>query len=395
MTDDSPNIGYEHLEEPRQSLNGFVCNRNESIVQPWDADIAVCVNHAIAYFVHIPLCVLGTSANIVVMWVWSSEREYYPTTYLFKAQALADCLFMIMYILWRSVSGTFVRDILFLSATTAMGKMAVQITMLLAVVRLISVFFPFRSERLLSHLRIKLVLAGFGVWDFTLSHYAHYLRITGSKTYQPVSQIGGNLFSVFIPAVIQITVMAGVVWKVCRMFRIDPSQSRQGAESFQQDEWKPRRLLYTVLSMCVSTFIAHVVGRCIIFFLTFDRLHRNASLQTHRLVVYASVSILIIINSSINIVFYSLFVTRFKVLLFKKLRKCRHNALSQNVSAGLTLPEDLSILNGDKTVFQAGLPVSFAESKAPACSWEKTVDKTTVQSSASHQGVSSFDTYIT
>ena len=345
MTDDSPNIRYEHLEEPRQFLNDFVCNRNESIVHPWDADITVCVNHAIAYFVHIPLCVLGTSANIVVMWAWSSEREYYPTTYLFKAQALADCLFMIMYILWRSVSGTFVRDILFLSATTAMGKMAVQITMLLAVVRLISVFFPFRSERLLSHLRIKLVLAGFGVWDFTLSHYAHYLRITGSKTYQPVSQIGGNLFSVFIPAVIQITVMAGVVWKVCRMFRIDPSQSRQGAESFQQDEWKPRRLLYTVLSMCVSTFIAHVVGKCIIFFLTFDRLHRNASLQTNRLVVYASVSILIIINSSINIVFYSLFVTRFKVLLFKKLRKCQQIFKSQslNVSSGSALPEGQSM----------------------------------------------------
>ena len=90
--------------------------------------------------------------------------------------------------------------------------------------------------------------------------------------------------------------------------------------------------------------------------------------------------------------FYSLFVTRFKVLLFKKLRKCRQKVLSQNISAGLTLPEDL---NGDKTVFRADLPVSFAESKAPACSWEKTVDKTTVQSLASHQGVSSFDTYIT
>ena len=354
MTDDSPNIGYEHLEEPRQSLNDFLCNRNESIVQPWDADIAVCVNHAIAYFVHLPLCVLGTSANIVVMWVWSSEREYYPTTYLFKAQALADCLFMIMYILWRSVSGIFVRDSLFLSATTAMGKMAVQITMLLAVFRLISVFFPFRSERLLSRLRIKLVLAGFAVWDFTLSHYAHYLRITGSKTYQPVSLIGGNLFSVFIPAVIGMTVVAVVVWKVWRMFRIDPSQSRQGAESFQQDEWKPRRLLYTVLSMCVSTFIAHVVGECNLLILTSERLHRNASLRSHRLVVYASVSIVVFINSSINIVFYSLFVTRFKVLLFKKLRKCRQKVLSQNISAGLTLPEDL---NGDKTVFRADLPV--------------------------------------
>ena len=341
MTDDSLNIGYEHHDEPRQTLNDFLCNRNESIVQPWDADIAVCVNHAITYFVHLPLCVLGTSANIVVMWVWSSEREYYPTTYLFKAQALADCLFMIMYIFWQAVSGTFVKDILFLSATMSMGEMGVHITMLLAVVRLINVFFPFRSERLLSRLRIKLVLAGFAVWDFTLSHYAHYLRITGSKSYLTVSLIGVNLFSVFIPAVIGMTVVAVVVWKVWRMFRIEPSQSRQGTESFQQDEWKPRRLLYAVLSMCVSTFTAHAVGRCIIFFLTFERLHRNASLQSHRLVVYASVSILIFINSSINIVFYSLFITRFKVLLFKKLRKCQQIFKSQslNVSSGSALPE--------------------------------------------------------
>ena len=391
MTDDSPSIGYEHQEVPRQSLNDFLCNRNESIVQTWDADIAVCVNHAITYFVHVPLCVLGTSANIVVMWVWSSEREYYPTTYLFKAQALADCLFMITYILWQAVSGTFVRDILFLSATTAMGEMGVQITMLLAVVRLINLFFPFQFERLLSRLRLKLVLGGFAVWDITLSHYAHYLRITGSKNYRLVNMIGGELVSVFIPAVIQISVVAVVVWKAWRMFRIEPSQSRQGAEPFQQDQWKARRLLYTVLSMCVSTFIAHVVGKFIILILTSERLHMNVHLQSHRLVVYASVSILVFIDTSINIVFYSLFVTRFKVLLIKKLRKCRQKALSQSISAGLTLPEDLSIPDGVKTFFQANLPVSSTESKVPACSWEKTV----VQTSASHQGISSFDTYIT
>ena len=189
--------------------------------------------------------------------------------------------------------------------------------------------------------------------------------------------------------------MAVVVWKVWRMFRIDPSQSRQGAESFQQDEWKPRRLLYTVLSMCVSTFIAHVVGECIILILTSERLHRNASLRSHRLVVYASVSIVVFINSSINIVFYSLFVTRFKVLLFKKLRKCRQKVLSQNISAGLTLPEDLSILNGNKTVFRADLPLVSQKAKRQHVRGKRLWIRPRFSLQHHTKGVSSFDTYIT
>ena len=106
-------------------------------------------------------------------------------------------------------------------------------------------------------------------------------------------------------------------------------------------------------------------------------LYQPVTLQSHRLVVYASVSILIFINSTINIVFYSLFVTRFKVLLFKKLKKCQRIFKSQSVivSSGSALPEGQSMTtnpDGEKTVFQTDLPGGSTQSKVPACSWEKT-----------------------
>lgn len=383
---------------PSQTLKDFVCSREASYISDLDADIAVCVGQGISFLVHFPVSVLGILANIVVMWAWSSEIGYHPSTYLFKAQALVDTISMTTYLIKQSIKGTFVSDILFFSLANATGKMGVQITMVLAAVRVIKVFFPFRSEKLLSRFRIKLVLAGIAVLNFSFVYLANYLRIVESRYYLPVSQYLGSAFSILIPAMIQLIFMAVVTWKVWRTFRIEPSPT-QCAVPFQQEKQKTRRLVYTVLSMCVLTFIADFFGRCFILFIESRSIRINRPLQPYRLAIYASLGIFGTLNTSVNIVFYYLFITKFKILLHKRLREIQQKSRSFLPSSGLsTLPEGQTVTvstDRQKPFMRKKLSEDVTESKLPACSFERTPSEPEIQSSVAPKQSSSYDTYIT
>lgn len=98
-------------------------------------------------------------------------------------------------------------------------------------------FFPLRSDELLSRFRVKQVLAGFGAWDLSLQYFADDLRVVSSFYDQPVSQHAGDAVSVLIPATIQLTLMAAVTGGVERMFPIEPS-SNQRAVSFEEKKAK-------------------------------------------------------------------------------------------------------------------------------------------------------------
>jgi hypothetical protein len=48
--------------------------------------------------VNLPLAVVGIVINCVVIYVWNAETTFQPTTYLFKAMAVADSLSRFFYI---------------------------------------------------------------------------------------------------------------------------------------------------------------------------------------------------------------------------------------------------------------------------------------------------------
>ena len=259
----------------------------------------------------------------MVMWVWSSELGYHPTTYLFKSLALADTLALLVWVLRILVLETFLKNFVLHPVSMASRRMGVQITMLLAIVRFVSLFFPFRSEQLLTHFRISSVLAGFIIWNLIVFHVVNYLRIVDSKQYCKVNQIIAHIISTSIPAGLWLILMIAVTWKVWSVFsQIEPSTEDRGrAVSFRHDSQIARRLASTVFVMCVLTFIAYFVGPYV--FIVVRSYSIGNKLLPYTLLFHAFFSLMAAINSSINILFYYCFIMKFKVLLLRKLQQIR------------------------------------------------------------------------
>ena len=319
--------------ESQLSMDEALCSRKDSFIRDDDADLAVCVARALKYFVAFPITILGIPANIVVIWVWSLELEYHPTSFLFRAQALTDTLTLVAWMVLLLVHGTFLRDIIVFSVARATRQMGVQITMFLAVIRVIKLILPHSSTHLLSPFRIKVVLAGIAVWNITTMHLVSYFLVTGSQYYYTTNQLFGNIINTVIPAGLQLILMVTVTWRVWRTYSRFKADQGEAVRSQQDNKGQKsvRRVVYTVFAMCVLTFIAYFVGWCA--FLFFEQQMYGAQLgEPYRLVVYSIFTTIGDINSSVNIVFYYFFISRFQVLLSKRLGKIRQKWLSLHVS---------------------------------------------------------------
>ena len=317
--------------ESSMDLQEFICSTEDIFVDQYvhDCDkMSSSFSQTLYYFVNVPMAVLGIAANLVVLWVWSSEPGYHPTTYLFKVQALTDILALICVLFERLQTGT-LRYIVIRSVERAFVYLAVQVTMLLAVARVINVFFPLRSKKLLSHFRMKLVLSGMAVFNFTATHLSSYWRIAFGAKLKRIYLVAVPAVTVLIPATLQIVLMIAVTWRVWRAIRIKPSSGRPHV-SFQQDKHKARRLVYTVFMMCVFTFIAYFVPSAVLLLVSRNTYREEAALPFDVLLVFLEVfKVAFIINLSINIVLYYLFILKFKALLSKKRRIIRQGLMSR------------------------------------------------------------------
>ena len=284
-----------------------------------DSPAAISVAWVLVYCVNYPICVFGTLANLLVMWVWSSETGYHPTSYLFKVLALVDTLVLVSYVVSHAVEGTFVHELFFFPLVHACRQIGVQITMLLAVVRVVGIFFPLHSKSLFSRFRMRLVLTGFTLWDISMQAFTSYLREVNSSHYLRLNQIAGEVLGLLVPAALQIVLMTVVMWRVWRSFRITPAIDRP-AVAPQQDGDKTRRLVYTVFAMCLLTFISYFVGGGVELILENRSDLVDKAVLPYRLVIYRGFETICTVNSSVNIVFYY-FIGKFKAILFNKMRR--------------------------------------------------------------------------
>ena len=389
---------HVELEVGESNLQETLCRREGSFIYDSDATVAVCANRAITAFVITPVNILGILGNLMVMWVWSLELGYHPTTYLFKALALADTLALLVWALRVLVLETFFKNVILHPVSLACRRMGVQITMLLAIVRFISLFFPFRSEQLLTRFRINSVLAGFIVWNLSVYHVANYLRLVESARYPKVRQIVTSIISTSIPAGLQLILMIAVTCKVWRVFkRVQPSTTDHGRAVLSRQNFQiARQFAFTVFAMCVLTFTSYFVPAYVFVFIQRSRVEGKPA--PYRLLLHAIFGAIGAINSSINIVFYVCFIVRFRDLLFKKLRKIRQNFqcrcfffsfLESTFSRKQTITTSP---DGDEVIIHKESPEDATGSKLPACSFIKTVDDTDTKSCAAR---ASFDTYVT
>ena len=296
------------------------------------------VARTLFYFVVFPIAMLSIPANLAVLWVWSSEPGYNPTTYLFKAQALTDGLHVIFVLVGSSLRASFVRDIVFFAVKRAFIALAVQVTMLLAVARVIKLFSPFHSEKRLSRFRMKLVLAGLVVFNITMTHLWTIAVDGGWITIYCDTY---HLVAVFIPATLQMVLMTAVAWRAWRSVRIQPSSStRRPRVSFQQDRREARRILYTVFTMCVFTFLTYFASAIVLGIIV-----PHTGLKFYRFGITASFGLIGAINVNVNFVLYYFFLATFKALLIKKFRNMRQNIVSRT-SFFSSSPESSSLPEG-------------------------------------------------
>ena len=361
------------------------------------------------YFVD-PIYLLGILANIVVVWVWSSESEYHPTTYLFKALAVSDGISLMCNTLYRFMYGNkgFFRDFFIHAFIKGAEKIGALITLLLAVVRVIRVFFPLRAEKLLSRRRMTVVLAGFTLWSLTLDFLVRYLKfdqhIDQYKTYLLIDRYLGSMLTLIGGSSLQVILMIAVTWRVLRPVRVESSALRP-AVSFQQDKAKARRLVYTVFAMSVFTFIPNVVMHLILkLFIDKIKPGEGRVFIYYRKVYTPVFTLMRRVNESVNVFLYYFFIGKFKALLLKKLRESRVSITSPSFYAdsGSSLPEGMTMStdpDGDKIIIRKEAANDVSKSIIAACSFETTEEAAEISSSAAPTGLKeesgSVNTYIT
>ena len=351
---------------------------SNSLLNAQDSDYAQRVYAVLLKNAVYPLCVLGSLGNVVVLWVWSAESAYHPTTYLFKALAVSDILALVSLIIVHLVPGLFFKSTLFYGLAHGNRKVGVQITMLLAVVRVIRVFLPLRSDQLLSSTRIKVVLAGFTLWSLSEQMLENYLRVSNSVFYSKVDRFAGDILSLIVPSALQIICMTAVTWRLWRSVRVG-SSSHRPAGSLGHETLKAQQLVYSVFVICVFTFIAYFVGYSVITFVVKCQSKEDKTILPNRLIFYISFSLACVINSSVNIIIYYFFIGKFKLLLFKKLIASRQIIMapffissSATISSRRTSRTQTLHPDGDKIVTHETAAEDATNSKLPACALGET-----------------------
>ena len=139
--------------------------------------------------------------------------------------------------------------------------------------------------------------------------------------------------------------------------------------------------------MCVLTFIAYFLGKCVMLFVNSRHIPINRPLKPYRLAIYTSFGTFDFINRNINILFYCLFMIKFKVLLIKKLQNIRQNFKSEkpfSSSPKPILPDGQTLTSSrdwDETIIHDESE-GVTDSRLPSCCLENPADETQSQSSA-------------
>ena len=395
-----PDMKEEHFMD--LGLTAIGEKKEEMCVEPYDHACALFVSGMLVRYAVYHVCFFGLLANIVVLWVWSSELAYRPTTYLFKALAVSDILSLVSLIIGHIMPRRFFTATLFCWLNQATRMVGVQITLLLAVARVIRVFLPLRSEQLLPRVRLKAVLVGFVLWSLSVQLVENYLRTAQLTTALGIVDLYfGDGLGFIAPSVLQVTLMLAVMCRVWRSVRVESPPSHRPAVAFQQETHKARRLCYTVFTMSVFTFLAYGLGFGVATFIK-RRSTKDDVLSKYRLVVLSTVGLMCVINSTVNVFIYYVFTGKFKAVLVKKLRGGRQSFKSPSFFfSGTALPggqNGTTNPDGAKIVIHEEVSKDVTKSKLPACSFEKTAGDAEIPPSTARKGVKeesgSFKSYI-
>ena len=295
-------------------------------------------NSAVAQFVFrflIPtVALIGVCGNVVVLVVWSAERAFNPTTFLMKCLAVSDIALLLVfqpyYIIQVLESPTCVSALFYCRMVSAHTTLGVVVT------RWVAVHKPLRVHSLLTKRRVVggyvLVL----LWcliPFIVILLIFSGTIDGISFFTAVNMI--EAVYLVLPILLLVGLNMSQVYTLCshrHSSSLGRQQQQQVARAARSSQLQ--QLVKAVLCLSVTTVLAYPLG-------VVCRLLLNVSTETvdHLckgcFYAWLMASFLPeVINSSINIIYYSMFVSRFRRLCRRRCMCCL-SLVRKEIGAGV------------------------------------------------------------
>ena len=283
----------------------------------------VAADELICLYVIPVLACLGVCGNVVVLLAWSRESCFRPATFLTKCLAASDILFCTMKAV-RVLTLPFAKVIVGIFQALDIFSSFVSVNTTLAVVfsRWLAVTRPLHVHRLLTRTR---TLAGYGLlllWCSLLAIPWTLIREgviddLNSSTKSAI-EMSLALVGYVIPVLLLVVLNVCLVRVLCRRGRSAVSSSlNQRAARARADQLT--RLLGAVVCVGVTTVLTYPVGFVARVLVDTHQLICDNACDNFRLEVH---TLLTTFNSSINVVYYLLFVKQFGELLCKMISMC-------------------------------------------------------------------------
>lgn len=309
-----------------------------------DVNWALQANHRITWYGIGPVAAIGIILNCLTLWVWGSRRgDFNAVVFLFKALAVFDIIYIVMFNVWWYSPMDSQTAFVFKSIAFGTQSMSVNTTLLLDICRWTAVYRPLLTCRLFSPFRTRLALGIIMGYCFLFRLVERIVAATVSdmQVNTVISVVVANVV-MSIPLLLMAVLSISMLWWLFFAPRVSPELSstnhvHRDCGPHDEDQSltsKARPLTYVVLCITLTTFVSYPVGQFAVgyFQLTPDKTQASA-----KRILIACINLLRVINSSVNFLFYLLFLWSFRKLLMKKLFENTgeyHSLANTSVSQG-------------------------------------------------------------
>ncbi|KAK7098041.1 rhodopsin, GQ-coupled-like [Littorina saxatilis] len=266
------------------------------------------------HYVTSPVAVLGVFGNLVCLVVWSAESHFNPTTLFLKVLAVSDTFLLVEFLL-RHCGILVTVPLVFHSFYVYSRLLTVHTTLALIIIRWIAVFRPLRMKILLSKRRaitgcVLMIFLCFlaGLPYVITAVYFQHLRL---RTYYIIH---GTCLA--LPVMVLVCLNVSLVRKLIAHRR----QIAAHTTSWAASSSRFYRLLLAIVCLSVSSTIAYPVSlACMV---EGQPTIESDCGQFCTGLMFAVADLFEVVNSAINIVFYLLFISKFRRLLRQTICCC-------------------------------------------------------------------------
>lgn len=277
------------------------------------------VSHFILIGGVVPVSALGLFGNVLTLVTWHAHKSRNVSTFLFKTLAVWDIVFLasFSFVLLGRYGVPYEAVLAFGHVTGWAQLLSVNVTLLIGVTRWIAVFRPHQLASLLTLHRAHIAVGGMVLWCTLLQclDLTWTLGFVQDRSVKVAIFLSKQTVGFILPLLFLLIFNILLIVTIHRSVKID-NQSQQKRQA-------------TLLVICISicSLVAYPIG------VLMQMLLEEAStgdLSSGRFcdrmcfnIANSLFYLLQVLNSSLNILFYSLFSTTFRKLLFKRRKRPR------------------------------------------------------------------------